>query len=661
MRQKFKYWHLAALILLSCLPVKSQAVEWPVFGPVKMEALLNYDYWKRQREDSVSNQYDLAVGLSIEGQGYWLDPEILGIYYYLEPFYVLSNYSARSTVANVSDQLNDDDRRGYAINYDLLIDILPGTTLPYHSTINFGQAFTVNNGSFGRHSETDLKYGNLSLEWQNLYFPLTLKYEVRDNYTVSDPGFDRRRFIRDDLDQRLILRGKSSKTFMELEHRSLNDRVVERNNDFDEDRFNLRHQLPWGSDSGLQSRFDYRNRDGFNAFKRTILDELARIKHGENLRSETRYQFRSTIQSQTTTANTGTFRLIHQTYTNLNSIGNLRLEDTRNDDTQLKEHGGGLAFAYNKPDFLGATVTARLSADYSINDLDSNAGFYEIIDQPYLVPLSGIITLEDRFIAPETIIVTDATSTVVYVEGLDYEVNQIIDNLTQVFILPGSQIIVGETVLISYKAAIIPSSKFSSLNTATGFSIKKNWFSFSYFDTQIRYDTISGNGGQFLADTRTQTALLGITWDMTRTSNQFSAERRFYKNGLFGTTTYTLTQSVNLSLSTRMMLNFRISGSQSTSDLEKTDMYMLNLDFLWRPSPPWTIRPTLGAWKRKRNPTIPGSVSGIIDERVLSASLNVRWAFRKIILDLNLRHNDRVADGADFVDDNVSLNMRRRF
>ena len=498
------------------------------------------------------------------------------------------------------------------------------------------------------------------LGWKNSYFPLTFKFDIRDNFTITDSGLGRPSFIRDDLEQVFSIKGRSSKTWLELEQRSMDDRVVSRNNDFDESVVNLRHLLPWGEGSSLRSRLHYRNRTGFNAVERLQLDEQARIRHGEYFDSETRYQYNSTTQNITSTTNTGSFRLRHQYYRNLTTFGSLRAEDRRSDDSHRTEQEVGLKVAYQKPDLFGAVVSAHLAGEYSINDFDSSGGLFEVFERPYLVPLIGEVILDDRFIVQATIIVTDVTSTVEFIAGVDYEIDRVPGNLTRLLIIPGGQIASGDTILVSYKAAITPSVKYAALNTTTGFNFRKGWFSLSHYDTQLRFNTISGSGGAFLTETRNMTSRMDIQWDMARTSNQFSAERRFFKNGTFETTTYTLTQAVHVELTRRLQMNLSLSGSRSESDFEDIDLYVLNLNFLWRPNPYWTIRPALGGWKRERK-AIPGNVSGIEDERILTASLNVRWSLRKISVDLNLRHNDRVADDASFMDDNLSLHVRRRF
>ncbi|MBE9549515.1 MAG: hypothetical protein IMF09_08940 [Proteobacteria bacterium] len=638
------------------MPIAAQAIEWPVFKPFNIEALIHYDQWSRQTDQTNSDEYDLRLGFGIEGDGYWMHPGIVNFFYYLEPTYITSNFTDTS---RQTGQKSKDDWSGHALNYSLNLDLLGGTTLPVYATLATRQSLTNNQGSFGRRTETDLKQNSLLLGWKNPYFPLTFKFDMRDNYTVSDPGLDRPKFIRDDLEHIFSIAGKSSKTDLELQYRSMDDRVISRNNDFEQSLANLRHTLPWGTGSTLVSRLHYRNRTGFNPVERFQVDEIARIKHGEYYDSETRYQYNSTTQNITSTTHTGSFRLRHQYYLNLTSVGTLRAEDRRTDDAHKTQEEIGLKFAYQKSDFFGAAINAHIAAEYSINDLDSNAGFHEVFEQPHTVRLTGGVILDDRFIAAETIIVTDATSTIVFSEGIDYEVVQVSNNLTQLFIIPGGQIISGDTILVSYKAVIIPSVEYSALNSTTGFSYRKGWFSLNHYNTKLDYNTISGNG-DFLTERRDTTTRMDIQWDMGPTSNQFTAERRYYKNGVFETTTYSLTQALSVSLSPRLMMNLSLTGSQSESELEDTELYLLNLNFLWRPSPYWTIRPVLGVWQRDRT-NIPGTASGIENERILSASLNIRWLFRKINLDLNLRHNDRVADDATFVDDNINLNIRRRF
>ena len=81
MQKKLLSPHLATLIGLLGLATTAGAVEWPVFGPVRMEALLDYNQWKRRTDQSDSDESDLQVGVSIEGSAYWMHPGIVNFFY----------------------------------------------------------------------------------------------------------------------------------------------------------------------------------------------------------------------------------------------------------------------------------------------------------------------------------------------------------------------------------------------------------------------------------------------------------------------------------------------------------------------------------------------------------------------------------------------------
>jgi hypothetical protein len=101
---------------------------------------------------------------------------------------------------------------------------------------------------------------------------------------------------RDEVLTTWITRGKSSKLDLMLERRSLDDRLPDRNQDFDVDRAYIVHRFGWGKDSDLRSRFDYYDRTGFNANKRLTIQERARIQHTENVFSQSSYRYFSVTQ-----------------------------------------------------------------------------------------------------------------------------------------------------------------------------------------------------------------------------------------------------------------------------------------------------------------------------------------------------------------------------
>jgi hypothetical protein len=475
------------------------------------------------------------------------------------------------------------------------------------------------------------------------------------------------------VERTLSAKGESTKLSLLLERRELDDKVPDRDNDFTIDRFYARHRFLWGRGSELTSRLEYWDRRGFNAYTRTEWSQIFDIYHAPSLASTATYRFRTVGNRTSTDLFSAIYRLEHRLYRNLTTSGGLVYDRRKSPNLLETREQVELKLAYQKSELWGAGVGLFLGGNYGRIDRDSERGVLEVVDEPQVVPISGQVFLGNTFIIGSTIVVTSADSAIVYEADVDYDVIPLGSGITQLSVLPQGRIEVGQTILVSYTAAILPSVEFDRISRTSSFSIGFRGFSLNYQDDAVRNDVISGAAAS-LYDTRNRTVRLAYSREISRLSINLSAERRYILLANNESTTNSANQNFSLRISPRANIGLNLNQSFTETSTqtaltleplrEKVDAYSGNLHLNWRPMAGLVINPVITAYKRELNRgrnTVETS-----DDSILSASLRINWIFRKLSMNLIYTHNDRTYSGSAFatnetVEDTIQFNMRRRF
>ena len=640
---------LASLLLLG-VPSTLVAEEWLQLQPGRAEAIIRFDgTYRSNNGGSESNDSDLQAGLRFSRGGYLLDPKIANFNLQLEPFF--SQGKSTGTA-------NSENRDGNFFNYNARLNLFQGTpglfAYDFSATRNSG----TTDGSLGNRTEYDIETRFAQMRWKNRAFPMSLQYEERFLEQFFQSAFRSGLSERDEVLRSISLVGRSSKLNLNLEHEWLDDKRLLQNNDYEQNRGRLVHRFRWNRESSLNSRIDYTDKTGFNAYRNLNIAEIVTINHTDSLSSTSTYRYDSIERVDETRSNFGDFRLRYQLYSNLTTTGHVSGSSIQSDILDEQQKNFGLNFDYRKKNLFGADVNLGLGSSYREIDRVSMAGLRDIINESQTVPIAGDIILNERFVITASIILTDAAATVVFTQGLDYEVFAFGNDLTQLLIIPGGQINVGDTVLVSYQAENLPTLKYSTTQTDISFRMDWGWVSASHRYNRSDDKRISGAASSFLRDHKRTSTDIVFRWGKEKLDARFGAERRFDRTGDFETTTYTARQTLSYKLSRLLSMDLSISEAFTRNDTQDNDLYNMQYSINWRPTSRLLVRPMIGAWKR-------------IDERAavarikrkdsfLSAGFDMRWTYRKLGLDLRYSHNRRGTDTIDTNENRVMFTLRRR-
>ncbi|MCU7845913.1 MAG: hypothetical protein KZQ93_18930 [Candidatus Thiodiazotropha sp. (ex Monitilora ramsayi)] len=653
-------WSFCLLIIVFAIDSNAQLSDDIVFYPTELDVLVNFDGTNR-RNSNDSRETEWEAGLRIGQAGYVLDPKIAWFLIDVEPVYTWSEFD--------SDQLNQEND-GELLNYLFQTNLLRGTPGPFGFDLTSQRTSNLNTGSLGSRFDTVVETNSASINWKNNAFPTSLKYEERTFDEEFRSSLNSAITERDEFLKSWILKGRSSKLNVHFQHDTLDDRIVTRDQDYELDKGLISHSLKWGRNSQLFSLVDYNDRTGFNANERLTIKETARIQHLDNIYSRTSYHYQNVTTAIESEEHGGSFELNHRLHRNLDTTVFVNSSSLESDNADEDKWRAGLKTQYHKNNLFGANIWAGIGASYRETDRDSKLGLVDIIDESHVVSLSGIVTLNQRFIVTSTIIVTDSTGTIVYDEGVDYIVVSAAGDRTQLNIIPGGRIDTGDTILVSYSAEQLPTQEFSTTHTHYNLTIDYNWFRLTHTDSKSDDKLISGASESFLQDTRNTHSDIEFKSKLGRIDALFGAERRFTLYGGFESTVYTLRQNFSWKSSgnggSRNGILWNLSATQSTTEQETqdTDLYRIDLSANWKPGPNLTIRPILSAWKRTDEGV--NVTGGRRDDEFFTVGLWARWRYRQVDLDLNYHHDERTVERpitngtTETIDDRLMFTLRRR-
>ncbi len=638
------------ILVLAILPAAAaaQVDETIHLNPLEWEARIDFDGTRRSTDNETTSDLEVSTGVRFKQSGYSLDPRIFKFSVEVEPEVSRGEFSGST---------QDETRDGFFLNYNINANALQGTPGPFGVDGQFSKTTDTIDGSLGNRNEFDLETRSLGVNWKTRIFPSTLSYSERAMEQTFESGLTSSVSKRDDVLRAINFRGRSRKLSLNLERNWLDD-LTDRDFDYSTNKARADHRFEWGKGSRLTTHVDFFDRNGFNEFERFKFDETADIQHTEDLSSATSYQFSSFSQQGTTIENAGSFSLTHDLYDSLTTTGHVSGSLRQSDTLDELEYEPGVDLNYRKKIFWGGRFNAGAGGAYRITDRDSSSGFQSVADESHLIPTTGLVNLNRRFVDGSSVIVTDTTGALVLTLGTDYTVSPAGADLVEVFILPGGLLGPGDTFLASYRFELQPSVKFSTIPYHYRASVDFGWINVFHRTSISDESLISGAGESFLIDREDRTTGVQLRWDGSSVRTTASAQLRSQSTGSFDTDSLDFDQSLVYNFSRRAGLTLSISEVFSESTNRDTDLYTGDLSIRWLPWPNLTLRPHLGYWTRTdRGSAITG---GSREEQFVDGGLDVRWFLRQLEISVRYNHTVRDGDTSQSTEDRVMFTLIRR-
>ncbi len=637
-------WKACALALagLSIWAAPVRAAEYIHFDPIEWEAELSFDGARETVGGAPeTRETTFEEGFTLFQTGYSVDPRIFNFSLEFNPVF---------EQGKLSGSQRDEDRDGIFLNYDIGLHALQGALTPVSLDAQGSRRSGRIDGSLGNHTDFENENRYLGVNFKTPVFPSTVSYSERFLDNTFRSGLSSTVSEREDVLRSLRFRGRSSKLNLLVQSDWFDDKVSDRN--FRSIRTRSAHTLRWGKGSRLRSDQEYFRRRGFRGYERIEVGESARLQHLGNLYSTWDYRYASLNQDSDNISHTADATLNHELFGNLTSRAGLGVSFRDFDAGAEDDYRSALDFGYRKKVFGDADLSAGLGGGYRLTKREAEGALRETVNESHTVGATRLTTLDQRFIDSASIAVGNAAGTVVFTLGSDYEILPSSGGVTQIRILAGGLINVGDTILVDYLFALQPTADFSTTSLRYRLGIDFGWIEIFHRYSEDGERLLSGNDDSFLRDRRRISTGVKLRWIRSATTATAGFERRFTKSGDFETESDIFSQSVTHTLARNAALSFSANETFLTSDRRKTELFSADLSLRWLPRPRLSVRPFAGAWMRNEE-------AGD-EERFLNAGLEIDWRFRRFRLSLRYTHDRRSGTGAEREEDRLMLTLTRR-
>ncbi len=641
---------LATFVLLAS-PAQAQAQaqapaqEWVHLDPIEWEAKVEFETIKENIQgSSPTRDTEVKTGITFNQSGFVFDPRIATFSVEANPIISRGKFDS---------SIRDETRDGEFVNFNIRLGALEGAPLPFSGYFLANRTTDTTKASLGSRSSFRNQDEFLGINWKNRAFPSTLSLSQRSMRQTFQSGLTSATSERDETERAITFRGRSSKMDVFAEHLWHDDKVPATDHDYTNDRFRLHNLFRWGKGSRFDSRIEYLKRAGFRGYDRVTVSETATLQHTRSLSTSYAYSFSAFSQDQDTVEHVGDFTLTHNLYRNLTTTLQTEVRASDFDVSTEDEYRGRLDFDYRKKIIWGGRLTAGLGGGYGVTDRVSSGGLSEVVDEAHGVDSSRLVLLARRFVETSTIVVTDAAGAFVFSEGTDYTIIPAGNNLTQLSIIAGGMINVGDTILVSYKFQALPSAKFSTIPYQAHAALDFDWISVFARVSGEEEALLDGTDEQAVTDRLNGSVGVELRWNpRPDVSATFAVERRTLISGEFNSSSINFSQSLFYRLNARTALNLTANQDLISSDGQRTDFFSTDLGLRWRPWNRLTVTPHIGAWMRDEK--------GVSEERFLTGGVDVEYSIGLVSLRLSYTHERRSGTITDRDEDRIMLTIVRK-
>jgi hypothetical protein len=517
---------------------------------------------------------------------------------------------------------------GFLTGYDSSVTLLKDK--PYTLNVYARRDQDTFSSPFVSRTETDTTQFGADFRLRYFTMPTVLSYTHSD---TQQKGFYNSTDAFETVELQTSVAGITYNGSYEDRHRTTDETFV---SDVQSTDHYLRGRHIFDADRHIQlnSLASYRHTDSDKLdYATSDVTERLIWKHTKTFESDYEARHQRSIWDESESRSTSAqARITHVLYENLVTrlSGSYAKEDfDRNTEVT---YGGLLDLGYNRR-IPGGHLYISTSNAYEVMDRNIVELMSQITDEPHVLTTGAVTLLNRRNIDADTIVVTDPTGSVIYIDEIDYRITTL-ENSVRIRRLPLGAIADGGTVMISYSYLSNPAYD-SSIYTQ---SYDVRLFLWSALTLSYRYHSaderlLSGIPPENDSDMESWGAGMNWIWRWTETSIDF--DDTFTDSGV-STSRWRLEES--LTLRPTRSLFWGIRGWYSKTDFKASDdtedAYGVNANQDWRPIR-WCTFELQAAWRE---------INGSFEESTdLEIEAGVRISYRI----WNFRINYRLIDNED--------------
>lgn len=481
---------------------------------------LNLEYEREDEErtgpttsDKTERKDTFRQGLEIDGAGWWYHPNLVTFKYALEP-----EWQQQSTRAT-GDFEQDND----IVFFGYFLDAVFLREKPQSLELFLNQSRNTFDSTLSPDNDTETTVARATWRLKEYAVPTSVsiaRYEsdFQNLFTIHEVSESLRVDSKHKTDKSLsILRTEYLKQEREI---STAESSVERILLNATNRYRFSEDVLLASFvSGMDSTSDTGTETVDN--NRYVLSESLFLQHRPNLRGnyELRMEQRE-LDDFTTDSVLASATLQHQLYENLETTINVEGRQDDTSDGEIDVIDSDLGFRYTRKLPIGM-LNITNGYNYRLEDSDIDAVISQVIDEPVVTQGTQLLFLDKLAIDVTSIVVTDITAVIIYVEGIDYVVTQVGSSVAIQPTLFGG-IADGQTLLVSYSFAAQAPFKLGRKGLRFGVSVQLwNALRLFYNYGRTREDLISGTRPSELADDTIQRAGAQFKWRWSTTYVEF--------------------------------------------------------------------------------------------------------------------------------------------
>ena len=446
--------------------------------------------------------------------------------------------------------------------------------------------------------------------------------------------------------------------------------------DYDSQTANMSYSLDFGPE--LNRRWDSRlrgsKRRGYSEEQRYDVDELLRLEHTKNLRSQYRFFLTDTKRPEgDSTSRTAEFNIRHQLYQSLTTGFWVNAVNNELSGGEKNIYASRLSFDYTKRTPGNGRLLIGLSGYYAKEDDQfdvANVHFLQeehVFDEPFARP----VALENAFVIVSSISVNRTALGVTsgcdierpLIEGRDYE-TRTVGNITEIVPLgdcaidPTVGIGPGDTIAVDYQAEVPGQLAFTTSSWRFNSSLDYGWIRpFFIHDQQYQQqDDGEVQQEQFLQNHQSDVVGIELRQSGMRTRASISVEAERYQSRDQSYLAVRGNEFLQFHMSSNWQIN--LTSRQSATDCSAPEDRRTELVEARA-----TLRYIIGAglntellaaWRLIHDTIVP-------DEEVREASAQLSWRLGKLDINPSLHYINRTRDGSDLQDYRALVRAIRQF
>lgn len=393
---------------------------------------------------------------------------------------------------------------------------------PVRLDLNMDRVSGRTSGGFGTRGEFESRGLGAGLSWTNRFFPFTARVDTRtgDSRTQIGPGL--LPIDRSDRTFRGQIGIRNRKLEASANWTNVDDRL--RESSLESRNLLLNHRFRWGKGSELRSNWRRTDRFGSVSQKRSTWSEQIRIQHASSSRTTLTY---SKSVSEGTSARASnrslgwTFSTRPFTAVTLGGRASANKSDFEGGRQRNINAGTEGSFRVSLP--LNMRLNGGAFLGYVLRDIEgSTGGFVPVLREEQEIGPTRAVRLDQSSVDPGSIEVRSNDETILYEQPIDYEVVPL-GGLTEVQIPPGSRILVGDKIAVTYRFAVQIDSKEEGLVSRFNVGLSRNGIRLRH-DRSERATDFSGSGvpvsGDFNQHSTSLSANIGFPFGRLRADIQ---------------------------------------------------------------------------------------------------------------------------------------------